>query len=113
MNAYNLQLLDHSIDAVIEIDMLHQVDKPQLVMDEIKRVLKYNGLYIKYGSSGLEYTETERIQNQFYTQTLKDIQDFYHEIIADAGHSDPPFSSWQAAASCQVPAAACLGFAQK
>lgn len=100
MNAYKLQLLDHSIDAIIEIDMLHQVDKPHLVMDEIKRVLKLDGLYIKYGSSGLEYTEKESVQNQLYTQTIKDIQYYYQKIITEAGYSEPPFSSWQAAENC-------------
>lgn len=100
MNAYRLRLLDHSIDAIIEIDMLHQVNKPHLVMDEIKRVLKPSGQYIKYRSSGLEYTEKEYTRNQIYVQTLNDIQHYYQAIITEAGYAGPPFSSWQAAENC-------------
>lgn len=39
MNAYNLYLCDNSIDAIIAIDLLHQVNRPELVMKEMKRVL--------------------------------------------------------------------------
>lgn len=39
MNGHKLELADNSVDAVIALDMLHQVDCPELVMNEIIRVL--------------------------------------------------------------------------
>ena len=94
MNGYKLQLTDNSVDAVIAVDMLHQVDHPELVIAEIKRVLKPNGYFLQYGGGrSLGYTEQEQTANLKYNEAQKDIQSFYDNIIIKAGYGEPPFSS--------------------
>ena len=99
MNAYDLRLADHSIDAIIEIDMLHQVNHPELVMEEIKRVLKKDGVLIKYDcSKGFPYSDEHNLENAKYNDALKDIQSFYDNQIINSVKQ--PFSSWDQASDC-------------
>ena len=103
MNGYKLELADNSIDAVLTIDMLHQVDRPELVVEEIKRVLKPDGYFLQYGGGSVkspEYTEEQAAANARYEEARKDIQSFYDNIIHKAGYGEPPFSSWEKAAEC-------------
>ena len=104
MNGYKLELADSSIDAVLAIDVLHQVDRPELVMEEIKRVLKPEGYFLQYGGGVSkktgEYTEEQAAANAKYNEALKDIQSFYDNIILEAGYSEPPFSCWDKAREC-------------
>ena len=101
MNGYKLELADGSVDAVIAVDMLHQVDRPELVIKEILRVLKPDGYFLQYGGSkSLGYTDEQQAANQRYNEAQKDIQSFYDSLITEAGYAEPPFSSWEAAANC-------------
>lgn len=95
MNGYKLELVNNSVDAVIAVDMLHQVNHPEIVTQEIKRVLKPSGYFFQYGAGrSLGYTEEQQAQNQKYNEALKDIQSFYDNLIRQAGYAVPPFSSW-------------------
>lgn len=98
MNAYNLYLSDNSIDAIIGIDLLHQVDRPQFVMKEIKRVLKEDGVLIRYSTNNFVYTDEQIKENIFYNGVLKDIKTFYENCIK--GYEVIPFSSWDKSLEC-------------
>ncbi|HBL84732.1 MAG: hypothetical protein A2Y17_01925 [Clostridiales bacterium GWF2_38_85] len=101
MNGYKLELTDNSVDAVIAVDMLHQVNHPELVIAEIKRVLKPNGYFLQYGGGrSLGYTEEQQSANLRYNEAQKDIHSFYDSIINEAGYAEPPFSSWEKSADC-------------
>ncbi|HML45400.1 MAG TPA: class I SAM-dependent methyltransferase, partial [Clostridia bacterium] len=100
MNAYDLKIRDSSIDAVIEIDMLHQVDQPEIVVDEIRRVLKPDGIYVKYRSKGLALDEAQQKSNAEGHRIESDIQHFYQALTEEKGYGISPFSSWQKAKAC-------------
>jgi ubiquinone/menaquinone biosynthesis C-methylase UbiE len=101
MNGYKLELADNSVDAVLSIDMLHQVDLPELVIEEIKRVLKPDGYFLQYGGGsgkGGEYTEEQAAANARYEDARKDIQSFYDNIINEDDYRI--FTSWEEADNC-------------
>lgn len=101
MNGYKLEIENSSIDAVIAVDMLHQVDRPELVVEEIKRVLRHDGYFIQYGAvKSLGYTQEQVAANNRYNEALRDIESYYNKIICDAGYGEPPFSSWEKAEEC-------------
>ena len=92
MNGYKLELADKSIDAVIAIDVLHQVDQPELMIDEIKRVLKPDGFFLQYGGSNhLGYTAEQEAANAKYSDICRDIESFYDTLINESGYR--PFES--------------------
>jgi len=100
MNGYKLELADNSIDAVTATDVLHQVDRPELMIDEILRVLKPEGYLLKYGVKSLGFTEEQQAANSRYNEAQKDIQDFYQKLISEAGYGEPVFSSAEKADEC-------------
>ncbi|MCL2604505.1 MAG: class I SAM-dependent methyltransferase [Defluviitaleaceae bacterium] len=96
MNGYKLAMADNSADAVLEVDMLHQVDQPELIMDEILRVLKPDGYFLQYGAwSGASFTEEQQAVNVIYNNAQTDIQDYYSKTLDEAGFSGPLFSTWE------------------
>jgi len=96
MNGYKLALADNSVDAVLEVDMLHQVDQPELVVAEILRVLKPNGYYLQYGPwTSAPYTKEQQAANEIYDKALKDIQDYYAKALEETGFTGPSFSTWE------------------
>jgi len=98
MNAYKLELEDNSVDAVLAMDVLHQVDRPELIVDEIKRVLKPEGYFLKYGGKNLGFTEEQQKANDYYNSVLKDIETFYYNHVSESDYR--PFSSWEQADKC-------------
>jgi len=94
MNGYKLMIAEGSVDAVVAIDMLHQVDEPETVVKEILRVLKPNGVFVQYGCRGLPLTETQREINAICSTALNDIQDYYQKTLTELGYVGLPFSSW-------------------
>jgi ubiquinone/menaquinone biosynthesis C-methylase UbiE len=103
MNGYKLALADNSVDAVLEVDMLHQVNRPELVMAEILRVLKPEGYFLQYGAwtTVPPYTDKQQAINAKYNDAQKDIQDFYNNALAEAGFNGALFSSWEQADECK------------
>lgn len=101
MNGYKLELADNSIDAVRAQDVLHQVDKPELMMNEILRVLKPEGYFLHWGGGkNLGFTEEQEEANAKYNDAQKDIEDFYNKLINKSGYGEPVFSSWEKADEC-------------
>ena len=100
MNAYDLKIRDASIDAVIAIDVLHQVDRPEIVVKEIQRVLKPDGMFVRYGSKGLPLDEARHKVNAEGYRVESDIQHFYQSLIEASGYGIRPFSSWEKAEAC-------------
>lgn len=103
MNGYKPALSDSSVDAVLEVDMLHQVNRPELVMAEILRVLKPGGYLLQYGAwtTVPPYTDEQQAANAKYDDAQKDIQDYYNKSLTDAGFTGALFSSWEQAAECK------------
>jgi len=101
MNGYKLTIADNSVDAVLELDMLHQVDQPELVIAEIMRVLKPDGYFLQYGAwTGAPYTNEQQATNEIYDNTQKDIQGFYEKALYEAGFAGI-FSTWDRVAECK------------
>lgn len=72
-NALSIPLCDNSVDAVIANSVLHLISKPELVIKEIRRVLKFGGKYFtfedkptigKLNKCGI--TEEEKANNEKY-----------------------------------------------
>ena len=98
MNGYKLTLADNSVDAVSETDMLHQVNHPELVVAEIKRVLKPDGFFLQGGGTdSLGYTDEQKTDNAKYNDILKDITNYYDSQVLALGYTSPLFSSHQQA----------------
>ncbi|MHB1154893.1 MAG: class I SAM-dependent methyltransferase [Eubacteriales bacterium] len=100
MNGYNLLLSDNSVDAVIANDMLQQVDNPDAVVKEIIRVLKPDGVFVKYGCSQLPLTEQQNEIKIKCGSALNDIQNYYKNALFECGYSGYPFSSWDKENDC-------------
>jgi len=95
MNGYKLALADNSVDAVLEVDMLQQVDRPELVVEEILRVLKPDGCFLQYGGwYYAPYSDEQQAVNETYNKILNDIQAYYKDALAKTGHIKSPFESW-------------------
>jgi ubiquinone/menaquinone biosynthesis C-methylase UbiE len=100
INAYNLPLADGSLDAVVAVDVLHQLDNPEIAVREILRVLKPGGILAEYGSKGLPITEEQRVINSKCREALRDIERYYRERLIAYGYTGPPFSSWEKVKEC-------------
>jgi len=101
MNGYKLTMADSSVDAVLEVDMLRQVSHPELVIEEIIRVLKPGGYFLQYGGwATASYTDEQKAANEQYNSVYKDIQEYYDKALTDARFAGPLFSSWEQADEC-------------
>lgn len=100
MNAYDLEITDSSVDVVVELAMLHQVDKPELVFHEILRVLKPDGILVHYGCTGLVITDEQREINKKCSEALSDIQKYYQVTLTELGYTGLPFESWSKVNDC-------------
>ncbi len=101
MNAYELYIADSSVDAIVEIDMLHQVNRPELVINEIKRILKPGGLYVRYNSRNLELTDAEKAEKDIFGRMRADIEAFYAGELERAGYTIPEKSGWDDSYECR------------
>lgn len=100
MNAYNLPIADHSVDAVVALAMLHQVDNPEAVVNEILRVLKPNGVLVHYGCTGLPITDEQSEIRRKCAEALNDIKKYYQVALTECGYAGLPFESWASASEC-------------
>lgn len=83
MNAYELMLPDHSVDLVVENAMLHLINNPEKVIQEIVRVLKPDGKLIRYGSPGQGISEEEWKINVRCNEILADINAKYDAYLSE------------------------------
>ena len=81
MNAYDIMLPDESIDVVVENEMLHLVNEPELVVKEISRVLKPGGKLIRFTALPLTLSKEETEQNEYFNKVLSDIRDHYFHYL--------------------------------
>ncbi|MDE7293847.1 MAG: methyltransferase domain-containing protein [Oscillospiraceae bacterium] len=93
MNAYSLMLPDSSVDIVVENAMIHLVDKPELIIKEIVRVLKPGGALIRYSSPGLPVSEEEARQNQLCSEAVSDISDHYYKYLEEHNYKSTVFNT--------------------
>lgn len=101
MNAYQLEITDQSIDAVVVNDMLHQVDRPELVVEEIVRILKPNGIYVRYCCKPLDISEECQKKNDEFNTIQDDIKKYYFSVLEIDPYTNlQPFSSWEKANTC-------------
>lgn len=100
MNAYHLQIADNSVDAVVELAMLHQVDNPETVVKEILRVLKPDGIFVRYGCTSLPMTEEQKEINRKCGEAFSDIKKFYQDALTEYGYTGLPFESWSKVNEC-------------
>jgi ubiquinone/menaquinone biosynthesis C-methylase UbiE len=95
MNAYNLAISNKSVDAVVAVDVLHQLDNPAVAVKEIIRVLKPGGVFIEYDSVSLPLTPEQHEINRRCSEALRDIRNHYYAALTKHGYAGPPFSSWE------------------
>lgn len=86
MNAYELMLEDNSVDIVIENAMLHLVDNPEGIIQEIVRVLKSGDSLIRYGSYAQPLNEDEAKKNAYCNSVLSDVSDKYYDKLTELGY---------------------------
>ena len=92
MNAYDLMLPDDSVDIVVENAMLHLVDEPKLVIEEIVRVLKPGGKLIRFGSPSMPITKEEANQNKYCNAVLSDLSDHYYKYLEEHNYTSVGFN---------------------
>jgi ubiquinone/menaquinone biosynthesis C-methylase UbiE len=86
MNAYKLMLEDESVDVIIENAMIHLVDNPERVYQEIFRVLKPNGIFVHYENPNMPITEEQAIVSKSTYMAFDDIRSFYYDTLASLGY---------------------------
>jgi ubiquinone/menaquinone biosynthesis C-methylase UbiE len=94
MNAYDLPIADNSIDVVVENAMLHLVDHPEVVIQQIVRVLKPNGCLIKFDSPNFPLTDEQKRLNQKCNAILSDITEYYNKELEQAGYKPKWFNNY-------------------
>ena len=93
MNAYELLIPDNSVDVVVENAMLHLVDNPRAIINEIVRILKPDGVIIRYGSPGLHGDSEKYSNNDLCNKALSDIQNYYATELKVKGYEDMWFDN--------------------
>lgn len=86
MNAYDLKIKDSSIDIVVENAMIHLVSNPEKVYKEIKRVLKKEGVLVRFMTLSLPLSEFEKVESKKVYDAFKDILNYYKAVIKDFGY---------------------------
>lgn len=100
-NALNIPLCDCSVDAVMANSVLHLISKPELVLNEIYRVLKAGGKFITFddspGSDQLnEYniSEQEKDENKKFNEMINFIHEKYFQKLNNYNIKGARYS-WQ------------------
>jgi ubiquinone/menaquinone biosynthesis C-methylase UbiE len=99
-NALNIPLMDNSVDAVIANSMLHLISKPEIVIEEIHRVLKKGGKFITYedkpgkASDERGFTEEETADNKKANEFSGYIYGRYFDILKDEYNIHGKRYSW-------------------
>ena len=69
-DAINIPLEDHSIDVVVSFETLEHHDKHKEMIDEIKRVLKSEGILIMSSPDKYYYSDLPKYVNEFHVKEL-------------------------------------------
>ena len=83
MNAYDIPIMDNSIDAVIANSMLHLNSNPIKIIREIYRVLKPNGKFICFDDAPGSSNSENEFDNQDYQKRLYDFHRRYFELLKE------------------------------
>lgn len=83
MDAYSLPLVDASVDAVFIDHVFHLIEKPEIVLHEVKRVLKPDGCFINILYTG-EILSTEEEVKAYQEITMK-IDELYEKAVKKNG----------------------------
>jgi ubiquinone/menaquinone biosynthesis C-methylase UbiE len=100
-NALDIPLMDCSVDAVIANSMLHLISKPELVIKEIRRVLKKGGKFITFddkpsgGNEINDLTKAENAENEKATKLSGGIHGRYFEILKNEYNIQGVRHSWK------------------
>ncbi len=73
ISAYDLPLVDHCIDAVLALNLLHFVGDPQKVVHEARRVLRERGFFIVTGKIETSTTSSPPPARQYYSEALRSL----------------------------------------
>lgn len=93
MNAYRLMLPDRSVDVVVENRMLHLVENPRAVIQEIARVLKPTGALVRYNTAQLPGDPRQYEVNNLYFLAIKDISVHYFDLLKKYGYEEFHFDN--------------------
>ena len=81
-NALDIPLADGSVDSVIANSMLHLISKPEIVVNEVYRVLKKGGNYITFedkpAASGINKNKILSEEEQAENKKRKEMSGFVH-----------------------------------
>jgi ubiquinone/menaquinone biosynthesis C-methylase UbiE len=88
LNAYNLPLLDQSVDAVVALLLLGFVGDAPQVVSEIRRVLKPAGIFITEGP--IDRSPTNDIVNEINGK----IRRYYSEVLKEKGANELKSLGW-------------------
>ena len=69
-SAIEIPLKDNSVDIVISFETIEHHDRHDEMMDEIKRVLKSNGMLIISSPDKLYYSDVRNFNNQYHVKEL-------------------------------------------
>lgn len=73
-SAYNIPLKDNSIDVVVSLETIEHLDKPEVFVKEVKRVLKKDGIFIVSTPNDDQFVEGNVFHvHQFQLPELKKI----------------------------------------
>jgi ubiquinone/menaquinone biosynthesis C-methylase UbiE len=93
MNAYDLMISDHSVDVVVENAMIHLVNDPAKIYEEIKRVLKPDGLLVRFMTITIPVSEEQTLESRKVYDAFKDISNYYQNTLKDMGYSPIEFNN--------------------
>lgn len=94
MNAYQIMLPDNSVDIVVINALLHLVENPTKIINEIRRVLKPNGRLVCFNSYSLPLSEEELKQNRYCNAVLSDISEKYYQYLTDQNYKSLFFDNY-------------------
>jgi ubiquinone/menaquinone biosynthesis C-methylase UbiE len=85
INAYDIPLPDHSVNAVIANSMLHLNSNPEKIIREIYRVLKNGGTYICFDDAPGKSNTDMAFDNIKYSERLGEMHSRYFQYLKEMG----------------------------
>lgn len=85
MNALSISINDNSVSAVIANSMLHLNSNPQLIIDEIYRVLEPNGIYICFIDKPNQEIKDEEFKKSKLVKLINEMHSLYFIYLKELG----------------------------